>query len=422
MEQMGNETLAPDRVDESPCRTESLAEPLPVDWMEGRSLLARWLACGLFWLPVGMAVSPGNHPRGVYHWTLALLLFIPALGAMGRRRAELARTWLTHWPLQLCLSVLVWAGITLCWATGPQLLERLKAPIFVLLYLSAWLAWSRGRRREEVRALFFWSAIALAAAALAAMIAFPWRDIVWHHRMIGLALLDGPNLSAYVMAGAFLWLVQLAPASGMRRYLCGAAMLILLVFVAWTGSRGSWAALVASLIAMALCGRDRLARGLAVGAIVALLVLLLAVPTELTHRGLSYRPQIFRQALAYIGAHPWGGLGLGSDYRVTAGRQVLTHSHNLFTNVGIEVGLPGLVLWLSLWAWMGWQGWHHRNLPLGRILLSVWVFASVALQVDGPSFLQSPRPEWLVTWMPLALALQLWLENHDSRASRNGAP
>ena len=334
---------------------------------------------------------------------------------MGRRHGELARLWLRRWPLQLCLAVLVWAGITLCWATGPQLLERLKAPIFVLLYLSAWLAWSRGRREETVRALMFWSAVALAAAALAAMIAFPWRDIVWHHRMIGLALLDGPNLSAYVMASAFLWLVQLVPTSGARRLGCAAAMLVLLVFVAWTGSRGAWAALVASLVAMALCSRDRLARGLAVGAIVAVLLLLLTMPAELTHRGLSYRPQIFRQALAYIAAHPWGGLGLGSDYRVQAGQQVLTHSHNLFTNVGIEVGLPGLALWLALWAWMGWQGWRHRGRPLGRILLSVWIFASVALQVDGPSFLQSPRPEWLVTWMPLALALQLWLEQRDGR-------
>lgn len=409
---MGNGVFAPDRAVERPRpqggTPDGAAPPRRPDIGEG--LLSRWLMLGLFWLPVGMAITPGSQPRSLYHWTLALTLFLPGLRALGRHHGQLARRWVTRMPLQLCLLLLVWSSITLCWATGPQVVERLKAPIFVVLYLSAWLAWSSGRSRSQVQSLLFWIGIALSVAALVAMIAFPWRHIVWHHRMIGLALLDGPNLSAYVMACAFLWLSQLVPASGPQRYLCWVAMFILLVFVAWTGSRGSWAALVACLVGMMLWRRDRLSRGLAVGAIATVLVVLAVMPTELMHRGLSYRPQIFRQALSFIEARPWTGLGLGSDYRVTAGRQVLTHSHNLFTNVAIEVGLPGLLLWLLLWGWMGWQGWRHREQSLGGIVLATWIFASVALQVDGPSFLQSPRPEWLATWVPMAFALQLWLD------------
>jgi O-antigen ligase len=179
-------------------------------------------------------------------------------------------------------------------------------------------------------------------------------------------------------------------------------------------------ALLACLVGMVLWRRDRWSLGLAAGSVVAVLLVLAVMPSELMHRGMSYRPQIFRQALAFIEAHPWSGLGLGSDYRVIAGSQVLTHSHNIFTNVAIEVGLPGLVLWLLVWAWMGWQGWRHRRQSLGALMLVTWIFASVALQVDGPSFLQSPRAEWLVTWLPLAIALQLWFEDRGKGTAQKG--
>lgn len=419
MEQMGNDFSAPVRASEDAFRPDDPVQDALVQRSPLRLAgLSSWLMLGLFWLPVGMAVTPGHQPRSLYHWTLALTLFLPGLIVLCRRRGELARQWLRSPPLQLCLVLLVWSGVTLFWANGPQIAERLKAPIFVVLYLSGWLAWSLERGRVPVQSLLWWTAVALSAAALVAMIAFPWRDIVWHHRMIGLALLDGPNLSAYVMACAFLWLAQLAPPAGPRRYLGWSAMVVLLVFVGWTGSRGAWVALLACLVGMLLWRRDRLSLGLAAGAVGAVLLALAVMPSELMHRGMSYRPQIFRQALAFVEARPWGGLGLGSDYRVIAGSQVLTHSHNIFTNVAIEVGLPGLMLWLLLWAWMGWQGWRHRRQPLGALVLVTWIFASVALQVDGPSFLQSPRAEWLVTWLPLAIALQLWFEHSDKCAGR----
>lgn len=421
MEQMGDDFSAPAHPAEDSFRPHDSAQEVPLRRpVIEKGLLSSWLALGLFWLPVGMAVTPGSQPRSLYHWTLALTLFLPGLVVLCRRRGELARRWLTSPPLQLCLLLLAWASVTLFWATGPQLVERLKAPIFVVLYISAWLAWSRQRSRGQVQSLLWWIAIALSMAALVAMIAFPWRHIVWHHRMIGLALLDGPNLSAYVMACAFLWLTQLVPPAGLRRHLGWAAMLVLLVFVGWTGSRGSWVALFACLVGMMLWRRDRLSRGLAWGAVAVVLLVLVLMPSELMHRGLSYRPQIFRQAVAFIEARPWTGLGLGSDYRVIAGPQVLTHSHNIFTNVAIEIGLPGLLLWALLWVSMGWQGWRHRGQPLGAIVLVTWIFASVALQVDGPSFLQSPRPEWLVTWLPLAIALQLWLAADGKGGWRGG--
>jgi O-antigen ligase len=377
---------------------------------------SRWLAIGLFWLPVGMAVMPGSHARSLYHWSLALTLFIPALWLLARNNGGVARRWVSWHPLQACLVLFAWAGITLIWATGKAPLERLKGPLFVLFFLSGWISWASGRSGEQVAVLLRRVALALALAALAAMIAFPWRDIIWHKRMIGLALLDGPNLSAYVMCCAFIWLAYLPAPTRWMGHGQRLAQLVLLVFIAWTGSRGAWVALAMCLVAMSLVRRsvrDRLFALVVVGGLIAALIL---VPSELTQRGLSYRPQIFRQALALIEGHPWGGLGLGTDYQIFVGNEALTHSHNLFTSVAIEIGLPGLLLWAGLWIWIGGQAWRHRGQAVANLLLATWIFASVALQVDGPSLLQSPRAEWFMTWLPLAQAL--WL--YGSTAHRPG--
>lgn len=370
--------------------------------------LRQVLCVGLFWLPVGMACAPGHDPRGLYNWTLGLLLYAPSLWLLLREPRRLGAPWLTRPPLLLCLALLVWSGITLFWANGSHPAERLKGPLFVLLYLSGWLTCVGSSPQRALRLLYL-SALALALCALAAMLAFPWRDIVWQHRMVGLGLLDGPNLSAYAMGAAFIWLSQLPPARGGQRWMWLIALATLLVFVCWTGSRGAWFALFVCLVGMPLWRSDRFSRWFAALALAGAALVIALDPIELLHRGLSYRPAIYAQAVDMIARHPWMGLGLGSDYTISVGTQSWTHSHSLFTNVAIEMGLPALILWLALWCWALWQGWRQRRQPLGRVLLVLWIFATVALLVDGPMLLHTPRAEWLLTWLPLAIALQLAL-------------
>ncbi|WP_161782358.1 O-antigen ligase family protein [Oleiagrimonas soli] len=374
--------------------------------LEARRLGIRdLLAVGLFWLPVGMALVPGKHASSVFHWTVALLLFVPSLACwiVDRGRCLRAVPRSVTWT---CAVLLAWACVTLLWATGTHEVERIKVPLFVVLYLHAWLAWGSSRP-GSVETLLRVTGWGMAFSALAAMLAFPWRDIVWTHRMVGFDMLDGPNLSAYAMGAAFVWLSQLPPSRGWRRVPWLIALALLAVFVAWTGSRGAWLALFVCLVSLPFWRPGLLARGFAVVGVLAAATVILLKPSLVLHRGLSYRPQIFERALAMIERHPWGGLGMGSKYTIAVGDQSWTHSHNLFTNIAIELGLPGLLLWLLLWAWIGWTGWRMRALPLGRIVLGVWIFASVALQFDGPSLLRSPRPEWLLTWLPLALAMLL---------------
>lgn len=377
------------------------------------------IGAGLFWVTVGLAAVPGRRTESMYHWMLGVLLFAPALWLLVRERAELARRWWTQPPLRLCLALLAWSCVTLLWAQGAHVTERIKVPIFIALYLTGWMAWAGADlRQERVLRLLYLMGMVLALAALAAMVSYPWRPTGWAgNRMYGLGMLDGPNLSAYVMGIGFVILSQSRPSGRAALTVWLAALAVLAVFIAWTGCRGAWLALFACLFAMSLWRRERMAWGYAAAGVLAVALLFLVDPADLLQRGLSYRPQILAHALRMIGQHPLGGLGMGTRYVISVGELSWTHSHNLFSNVAIEAGVPGFVLWTWLWLWTGWTLWKARRTGLGGVTLAIWIFASVALQFDGPTLLGSPRPEWPLTWMPVALGLLL-----SNRDGRGGAP
>ena len=62
----------------------------------------------------------------------------------------------------------------------------------------------------------------------------------------------------------------------------------------------------------------------------------------------------------------------------------------MFSQIAIELGLVGFVLWLAIW-----------------LVLGLWVFGSVLVQFDLPHLVDSPRPGWLMTWIPLAIGMAL---------------
>jgi hypothetical protein len=117
-----------------------------------------------------------------------------------------------------------------------------------------------------------------------------------------------------------------------------------------------------------------------------------------------------------IALHPWLGLGQGAGFVIEVGGQHLTHSHNVLTQAAIELGVPGMLVMALMWGLVALSGWRHRDAPLGRVVLGLWVYASVALQFDMPQLLDSPRPGWLLIWLPFALALGLEARARTSRA------
>jgi O-antigen ligase len=368
------------------------------------------IGLGIFWLIVGVALTPSpTNASSWYHNVVTVLLFLPALWMAARHRAWVGRRVRDTPELILVVALLAWSCISLTWAGGTHVVERVKIPLQVAAFLIGWLFWVAARGADGARTLLRLAGYAMAAGALAAILAFPYRHNDFPDRITGFAMLDGPNLSGYVMGAVAVWLFQLPPARRWEQCLWLASLCCLLAFAALTLSRGTWLAIFVVMLVLPLF--DRSAKGWvsSVLALAAGAVAMVVGRRLLEARGVSYRPQIWEQAQALIRERPFRGLGLDTPYTITVGTQSWTHSHNLFTNLAIELGVPALLCWLGAWLLLLRRGWTFRHDPLGRIVLGLWVFSTVALQLDGPALLMSPRPEWLLTWLPLAIGAALVL-------------
>jgi O-antigen ligase len=374
-----------------------------------------WMMIGMLVMPAGVSYNPGR----LYQISLVALLYLPALYLAVRRRGAL---WRELWPqpaFRVFLLLLAWATLSLCWARLERPGDEFGRIFSVLLFVLGCHLWCGEQpvRMETLLAAVGW---AMAVTALVYSVAFLRQSHPANlddARIVGEGVIATSNYAAAAMGAACVWLAQL-PGRG-RRWMaaCVVSFAALLLFIALTQSRGVWLALAVCALATPLWQRRRTA------ALVALAVLVLGVAAlawplpVLMERGASYRPQILAKALHLIAARPWLGLGQGTDFTIVVDGQHLTHSHNVLTQAAIVLGLPGLAAMAAMWALVAWSGWRHRSEPLGRVTLGLWVYASVALQFDMPQLLDSPRPGWLLIWLPFALALGL-----EARTRRGARP
>ncbi|MFC5742402.1 O-antigen ligase family protein [Dyella tabacisoli] len=377
----------------------------------GKNPSHRWLnhllGAGVAWLIIGMAIAPAGasfNPGKLYQYILGFTLYLPALALLAtqpRSAVELWRKPLMPWVILL----LAWGCVTLLWSNVSRPADEAARNISILLFLIAWHG-GIGRDVHRIRQLLIGCGLVMVPVALLAILKFFVHPPL-NERLVGFGAMANANLAAAAMSAALLWLYPWKFHQLKYRIAQWLGLLVLGLFVLLTFTRSAWAALFAALIVMVLCRGGR--RALLYAGIIFVFgcVGVILVMPMLAERGWSLRPEIFMQAKALFLQHPWGGLGQGGVFRFEAGGEVLTHAHNMFSQLAIELGLPGLLLWTGIWLALGWRGWCHRHETLGRIVLALWVFATVMVQFDLPHLLSSPRPGWLITWLPLALSMSL---------------
>lgn len=369
--------------------------------------LHRLLRVGLVWLFVGMATMPAGvsyNPGRAYQYLLGLTLYLPALLLLLLRPRSFLALWQRS-PMPWAGVLLAWGGLSLAWGNAAHPASELGRSVSILLFLYGWTQ-AIGDREERIRDLLLCGGVVMAVTALAAMLlslAHPPID----GRLAAFGVMGNANLAAAAMAAAVLWLCTW-PCEA-RRWRIGQGLLVLLLalFVFMTYSRSAWGGLFMALLTLVLCRHGRYAYWQG-----GVLLLLGCAGTafglpELTQRGWSLRPQILEQSWMLFEQHPWLGLGQGATFHIDVGGLVLTHAHNMFSQLAIELGAPGLLMGLVVWGMLGWRGWRHRREPLGRLVLATWVLAAIMLQFDLSHLVDSPRPTWLITWLPLAMSLSL---------------
>jgi len=364
-----------------------------------------WLGLGLVWFLAAIALAPSNK---IYQQGLVLFLWLPTLALAWSARQVLVQAWRRQPALWISvLLLLAWSGLSLAWSPAEDLGREIKRLLYILVFLLAFpLLAQLGLAR--IRQLLMLGSGLLAIAALVSIVNFyGLQGESLLARLAGIGEISHPILGAYVVGSAVFFLLYEPPRQRGLQLLWLLALACLGAFAMLSQSRGALLALVLTVIMAPLWFRDRHSRVFSMLAVVATGLALYAVYDLIAQRGSSYRPEIFHAVVDMIAAHPWTGLGLGAAYDVSAAGLHFDHTHNMFTHVAVEMGLPGMLLWAMVWLLTLGEIIRARGTLFGKILLGFWVYSTLAMQFDAASLTGTPRAEWFISWLPVGLAMML---------------
>ncbi|MBD3235487.1 MAG: hypothetical protein GF330_02145 [Candidatus Eisenbacteria bacterium] len=130
----------------------------------------------------------------------------------------------------------------------------------------------------------------------------------------------------------------------------------------------------------------------------------------------AHRMHLARRSLATLpGALPWGA-GTGAFPMLLFLRDFRLYPHNIFAELLIENGWPGLLLFLALVLWVWRACWQlARRTPIGRWLFLLFAMALLNAQVSG----DLGTNEWIWLWAGLAGGMRA---AHDRERSVVGGP
>lgn len=373
--------------------------------------LSAWLTIGLLWFLLGLAWSPTDK---LYRQGLVLLVWLPAIlclfsqwqlwqDVVAKNRSSIV----------FIILFLAWATISAFWSAGDDQASDIRRVLYVFLFCSSILYLSHTSPRGSPFHLMTAAAYGVALASLLSiLLQYVVGDEPLSTRLSGIGNLEHPILGGYVVGLMLLWLSTNLPHRSVARAFAAAAMASMFLFALFTQSRGLWVALIGTAVIYSFLRGGRRQWLITAALLLFGLGAYWLFGSYVTARGTSFRPEILEESLKMIANNPWLGLGLGAEYDIQAVGFTFSHSHNLFTHVAIEFGLLGLMLWLLIWISGFTAAWNSRHTAEGDALLKVFIFCTIALMFDGGSVVKSPRPEWFLTWLPIALASALKMSQH----------
>ncbi|HEX7974699.1 MAG TPA: O-antigen ligase family protein, partial [Anaerolineales bacterium] len=195
-------------------------------------------------------------------------------------------------------------------------------------------------------------------------------------------LLVSDTVHPNVMAGSLVillpiplaWLLFEGRQAGrFQFFLSGFSVLVMIVVLFLTQSRGAWVALGVVLIAL-IALRWRwgwvgfplgLLAGIGLASVFGFTRLIEIMAASATIGGLDGRAEIWSRALYMIRDFPFTGIGMGSFGKVADSLYPfflyspgsVPHAHNLFLQIAVDLGIPGLIAWTATLVLMIASAW-----------------------------------------------------------------
>ncbi len=367
------------------------------------------LGLGIFWSVVGVIFTP---TMKLYNQILIALVYLPSLYLLCRYPQHLVALFCSSKALWFLAVIVGWALLSLSWSHGVERLGvAIKRELLFTMLIVAGVFCVR-KYPELVRPTLVLLGV---IASLYSLLALCLGDAFGPGRINGFGgFLDNPNSAGYTIAFMMVLASATWPAKLSWRMVFIAMQLCSLAYVISTGSRGALLSLAAACFIFTMVGEQTARRLTALGSLVVVVIAVIALDPQLVARGDSYRLKLIMDGLEVAKQNLWFGLGMGTEYGVTAGAAVLQHCHNFIVDTLIQYGVVGVVLWAAMWLYIGWLAWCMRKGPLGAVPLLTWIFASVALQFDVFVLFGRSRAVWLEVWIPLILIAGLEANQTDA--------
>ena len=179
----------------------------------------------------------------------------------------------------------------------------------------------------------------------------------------------------------------------------------MLAILILTQSRAGWMAFGSSMAILGLMGGKWIRLMLLLGIIIGITVILFTginpfleeIIASNTIGGIEGRAEAWSRALFMIEDFPFTGVGMGSFIKVAdtlypfvfLWHGEVEHAHNLFLQVGVDLGIPGLISWLALaviifvTAWKLFRQANHSNNKLFAGLGAGFFCSQIALCTHG---------------------------------------
>ncbi len=351
------------------------------------------LLTGLFWIG-----DHGWYPR-LYYWTVVLptvLLITVQPGVFGQ---------LLHSPIfRAFIPFAAYAALTVFWSTGEDsMLDMMKRPLYVLLLFLAVFELGRCRFERLTAAVKAagWVSVVSAIYAVTLFVLQPGLE-----RLSGYGAFRNPLLVSHVFGFfAALWLGVYFAERKLFKPLPIMAFLACFALLVATGSRTPLLAIAVALCWLAVLSRSRKAVLVIGVALVCGVLILLLTPQVVTQRGLSYRTDIWADALRQIGERLWFGHGYSSPIwiRLEGFPTSFRDTHNIVLSVLFAGGIVGFLFWMALYAVALWESWRLRADKWVLVYSGTVVYGLAASMTEGGSFLSRPKEHWFLIWIPLAL-------------------
>ncbi|WP_191624158.1 O-antigen ligase family protein [Pseudomonas fluorescens] len=392
-----------------------------------RRVLSSWAVIGMVVFLCGAWLLPT--PK-LYHQLIIVFLWLPALLALFERNVRL----LLKQPEFFLFGLFAaWTLFVLLMQGGIDPVSKSKVPFYVGLTLVGIVLVAQHAVISLEKLLLYASVFGGILAGVSWLDYYFLKGQPLESRVIAIGVWNSIIMAAHAVGALALLGVFMLKTTRVKPWV---ALLLLLpalgyvLFLGFSQTRGVWMGLAATLLVMAIALKSRKCGYFILLLLAGVGCIALLEPEILLQRGVSYRPELWRGGAQLILEHWTLGVGFNQYLiHLAEGGVPFKHPHNLFLDVGVRFGIPGLLLFVLLWGMVGWRGWSCRDVPLGQALLALWVFASVSLLTDGIGLWLKPNADWLITWLPIGLSAVLAsreskrrLQVRDTRAGVSKQP